>query len=349
MFNKTKISILFFIATLVISACASPAPQAAQPTAAEEPAPTEEATEVADSAYPVVITHKFGETTIAEKPERIVLVGLTEQDALLALGVVPVATREWWGERPGAIFEWAKDELGSAELPEVLPSAEINFEQIASLNPDVIIGLYAGLTQEEYDTLSKIAPTVAQPAEYPDWGIPWQELTRTVGLIVGESERAEELIAEVEAKFAAARQAHPEFAEKTAIVVSSWGYPDSFWVYSSKDVRAQFLTELGFNSSPVFDEMIGNEFGASISREQVDLLNEANVAVWFVEQDELSDPLYQQLTISQEGRNVSINSYEPLAFAFSFNTVLSLPYVLDELVPQLAAAVDGDPATVYAP
>ena len=30
-----------------------------------------------------------------------------------------------------------------------------------------------------------IAPTIAQPGEYIDFGIPWQELTRTVGQVVG--------------------------------------------------------------------------------------------------------------------------------------------------------------------
>src|SRR5262245_38105575 len=60
---------------------------------------TPEAT-AAPAAFPVTSEHKFGATTITAKPERVVAVGLVEQDALLALGVVPVATREWYGARP---------------------------------------------------------------------------------------------------------------------------------------------------------------------------------------------------------------------------------------------------------
>ena len=37
-------------------------------------------------------------------PERVVVAGLREQDALLALGIVPVATTEWFGTRPGEVF-----------------------------------------------------------------------------------------------------------------------------------------------------------------------------------------------------------------------------------------------------
>jgi iron complex transport system substrate-binding protein len=35
-----------------------------------------------------VIAHKFGETRISGLPQRVVTVGLTEQDYVLALGVV---------------------------------------------------------------------------------------------------------------------------------------------------------------------------------------------------------------------------------------------------------------------
>src|SRR5918998_3590488 len=72
------------------------------------------------SAFPVTVEHKFGETTIEAEPKRIVVVGLREQDALLALGIVPVGTTEWFGEHEGAIFPWAEKALGNAKKPAVL-------------------------------------------------------------------------------------------------------------------------------------------------------------------------------------------------------------------------------------
>src|SRR3954453_11894932 len=62
-------------------------------------------------AFPVTIKNKYGDTVIKQAPKRIVLGGLVEQDALLALGVTRVATTEWFGDKPGALFPWAKAKL----------------------------------------------------------------------------------------------------------------------------------------------------------------------------------------------------------------------------------------------
>ena len=58
--------------------------------------------------------------------------------------------------------------------------------------------------------------------------------------------------------------------------------------------------------------------------------------------------IYRTLDVHTEGRDVFLSSSEPLGGATSFVTVLSLPFLLDGLVPRLAAAVDGDPATTVA-
>ena len=51
-----------------------------------------------ESAFPVTIKHKYGDTTIEKAPERVVCIGLTDQDALMALGVVPVGITYWFGD-----------------------------------------------------------------------------------------------------------------------------------------------------------------------------------------------------------------------------------------------------------
>ena len=44
----------------------------------------------ANSEYPIVIKHAFGETVIESKPERVVTIQWANHDVVLALGVVPV-------------------------------------------------------------------------------------------------------------------------------------------------------------------------------------------------------------------------------------------------------------------
>lgn len=94
----------------------------------------------------VTVDHKYGSTEIPGSPRRVVTVGLVDHDAVLALGVKPVAITagEWAAAFPNGVAPWAQDHLGNAK-PEVLPDSEINFEKIAALKPDLITASYSGL------------------------------------------------------------------------------------------------------------------------------------------------------------------------------------------------------------
>jgi iron complex transport system substrate-binding protein len=297
-----------------------------------------------DAGFPLTIAHKYGETTIETVPERIVSVGLLEQDPLLALGVAPVGVTEWFGEYPSAAWPWAQPLLGDA-APEVVGDATaVDPERIQALDPDVILALYSGLTQEQYETLSGIAPTIAQPAAYVDYGIPWQELTRTVGAIVGKAAEAEDLVEGVEERFEQVKAEHPEFVGASAVVATPW---EGIFVYGPEDVRGRLLTSLGFSLPEGLVEATGAAFGGNLSEEAVDLLD-GDVIVWLdaASVEGYGGPLYDTLAVHTEGREVHLDSYaDPLGGATSFVTVLSLPFLLDGLVPMLAAAIDGDPAT----
>ena len=177
-------------------------------------------------AFPVTIDHKHGSTTIESAPRRVVVVGLREQDALLALGVVPVATTEWYGKHPGAIFPWAKDELGDAEVPAVLSQTDgVEIEKVAAQRPDLILAIYSGLTKKEYDTLSKIAPVVAQPKGEVDYGSSWQEETLITGKAVGKPGQARRLVQNTERLIADAAAEHPEFNGQAAAQVDDYQGP----------------------------------------------------------------------------------------------------------------------------
>ncbi len=307
-----------------------------------------------DGRFPVTIEHKYGSTVIPVQPKRVATVGLIEQDALLALGVVPIATTEWFGDHPGAIHPWARDALGAATLPAILRNSNtdgIQFERIAALQPDLILALYnVPATESDYGRLAQIAPTVVQPAGLADAAsVSWQELTRTVGRAVGQPQRAAQLVTEVEARFAEARNEHPEFARAAAVMVAPTG-DGNYDAYPPPDLGGEFLATLGFEVPSEIAELAGGQSFATISGERLDLLD-TDLLVWLVEnesqQDEIRDnPLYAGLEVATQGRDVFLNfESDRLADAASFQTVLSLPFLVDGLVPMLAAAVDGDPTT----
>lgn len=292
-----------------------------------------------------LIQHRYGETEVPGTAERVVTVGFTGHDAVLALGVAPVAVREWFGEKPYATWEWAQDELGEAE-PEVLPPTELDFERVAALEPDLILGVTSGMTQEEYDTLSEIAPTVAQPDEYVDFGVPWQEATRTIGRALGRESRAEEAVSEVEGRFEEVRAERPEFQDATA-VVALYGENGSFSAYGPEDTRGRFMSALGFELPEGIRELAGDQFFAEISEERLDLLD-ADVLVTIVPDGGRSaleeSELYRSLAVVREGRAIVLETTDPLAGALSFGSVLSLPYLLEEMVPRLSRALRGEEA-----
>lgn len=298
------------------------------------------------------IEHKYGSTRISGMPERVVTVGLTEQDYVLALGIIPVGTREWFGEYPGAVWPWAQDELGDGSLPAVLPVSELNFEQITALEPDVVLGVNSGLTKPEYDILSQIAPTVAQPSEYAAYGAPWQTITEVVGRALGRQQQASTLMPDIENQFDQVRAANPQFDGKTGLLAAIVDGGD-FYIYA-EGPAPRFLTSLGLALPPAAAGLFtgADRAPVQISQERLAVL-EADVLVLGLygasKEDVAGNPVYQGLDVARQGRDILLPERSLVNGALSFGSVLSLPVALDEMAPRLAAAVDGRPDTAVSP
>lgn len=300
-------------------------------------------------AFPVTIAHKYGETVIEQAPTRVVTVGLKEQDDLLALGLVPVGATKWLSQEDDQIVgPWARAALGDRPLPEALDATDgIPFEEVAALQPDLILALYAGLTAEQHDKLSQIAPVVAQPEDYIDYGIPWDVQAETVGRAVGQPAKMTELVAASRKALTDAAAAHPEFKGKTSMVVTPY---EGLFAYGAEDPRVRLLTDLGFVLPPDFDEVLakGSSFGGNISAERAEILD-VDALICFAEegdeQKQVETALFRRLDVATQGRAVWLRDADRATPPFSFLTVLSLPYLLEAFVPRVAAAVDGDPVT----
>jgi iron complex transport system substrate-binding protein len=295
------------------------------------------------AAFPATVTHKYGTTTVASAPKRIVVVGLTEQDVVLALGHKPIATTEWYGKQPYAVWPWAKAALGDAQ-PEVLSTSDgFQFERIAALRPDLIIGTNSGMKRADYDKLSALAPTIAPPKGEGDYFSPWDIQTQMIADALGQPEQGRQLIAEVKDGYAKAAGDHPEFAGKTATFSQNAFYDGLIYVYP-EDVNTEFLTMLGFEINPKITALphkASEQVG--VSAEQLPVID-ADVIVFATETpkdiDKLEQvPTFRALEAVKEHRAVYTDG--TLAGAIYFMTPLSLKYVLERLTPQLADAVVG--------
>ena len=325
--------LLLVLALAVLAGCGS--------SSDEEPAAAPAAE--ADTAFPATVEHQFGTTTVPAKPERIVVVGLTEQDTVLALGYKPIATTEWYGDQPHAVWPWAQDELGDAK-PTVLDASDgFQFEKIATLRPDLIIGVNSGMERADYEKLSRLAPTVPAGKGSTEYFSSWEQQVELVAAALGKPEEGRELVQGIKDDYAEAAAANPAFEGKTATFSQNGFYDGLLYVYPD-GLNTEFLTMLGFKINPKLTPLIENEGEqVTVSAERLGVID-ADVIVFATEQPSDVAALKKVPTFDTLGAvadNRAVYTDGTLAGAIYFISPLSLPYVLERLTPQLAAAVEG--------
>lgn len=300
-------------------------------------------------AFPVTIEHAFGATEIAEEPERVATWGWGSTEAVLALGVVPVAiAQQTYGSNDEGVLPWVADELDElgAETPAILTDdgEAPPYEELIEAAPDVILAPYSGITEEQYDLLSEIAPTVA----YPDaaWTTPWREVVTTVGTALGLEDEAQGVLDDLDAELAAKAEEHPELAGNTVAAV--WDVAGTFYVYTPEDSRVEFLSALGVEDAPSVAELQNGDspFFFTLSYEQLDQLDSDLILSYHDTQEEAdaflaSAPIGVIPAVSR-GQVAQVVGTELIA-AVSPPTALSLTYGLDELVEALSAAAEPAP------
>lgn len=293
-------------------------------------------TSSSSSGFPESIENEFGTTEIPEEPQRVVTVGFNDQDFVLALGVTPVGERELLGDYDATTRPWAEELLPAEDIPTV-GGEEIDLETVAALEPDLIVGVYSFMDETVYEQLSGIAPTLAQTDEYADGATPWQEQTLLIGQALGREDEAQELVDDVEGQFQQAVEDNPGFAD-TSIAVDLTGVGSGHYLLGKDDLRTQFFTDLGFDVP---------DTSTDVSPERLDLLDADVLAVNGYDQAAAdADTLFSSLDVVTQGRTVLLGTYAgDVSAALGFGSPLSLPFLLDEVVPALAAAADGDPAT----
>lgn len=321
---------------VTLSACSSSAPESTATTGGNP---------ASDDAFPVTIEHVYGETTIDEKPERVATVAWANHEVPLALGIVPVGMSKatWGDDDDNGILPWVEeklDELGG-ETPVLFDETDgIDYEAVADTEPDVILAAYSGLTQEEYDTLSKIAPVVA----YPDvaWGTSVDDMVEMNAKALGLEAEGESLIEDLHADADAALEKYSILKDKKVLFayfdpsdLSQIGY------YTAADTRPGYLHDLGLPLPAIVEENAdSDQFYLQVSAEEAQKFDDVDVLVTYGDDSTLAtlqaDPLLSKIPAIAEGRVAILPDATPIA-ASANPSALSIPWGLEDYLAILAA------------
>lgn len=336
-------------AALVLAGCGG-----SSAASGEDPAnsSTAEATSGGDAQraahFPVTIDSALGKATISEPPERIVTLGQGSTETAIAMGHVPVGIEKYpWGAGKHGYLPWVHEAVkeAGAKLPKQFTGGtELDIEAVAALEPDVILAPWSGITQQQFDLLSQIAPTVA----YPDkpWSTQWAEQIRIIGKALGEPEEATEEIAQIKDRFAQVRRQNPTFAKHTFAYTYTNG-PGTFGVYLKGEQRVEMLRKMGLELLPKIAEMPaqnGNWY-TELGLENVDTVKDADLLfTWYMDgksrKQLMKQPLYAGIPAIERGSVVAAKDHS-FVTASSMINPLTVPWSVDRYVPMIHEAI-GD-------
>jgi iron complex transport system substrate-binding protein len=289
----------------------------------------------------VTVKHMFGETTVPAPPKRVVSAGFTEQDDLLAVGVVPVAVTNWFGDQPFGVWPWALGKLGSAQPVVLNLDNGIQVDQIGALKPDLIVAVNAGLDADTYKKLSAIAPTIAQ-SDSDAFFEPWKDQAAAVGTAVFQGSQMKQLIAAVDDKFTNVAKNNPAFKDKKALLLAGSFFGGTLTA-TLPGWRTEFLTAMGLQVPDSIGAWAVDDHRAAIPHDKLaEAVDSADVLIWSTESDAdqaalLADPTVAALTATKTNRNIFTG--KNLAGAIAFGSPLSYPVVADQLPPLLSRAL----------
>lgn len=303
--------------------------------------------ESSSTEFPITIKHAYGETTITSQPERVVTLSWANQDAILALGVVPVgvSAANFGMMSENNLHLWTEEafnNLGETNPNVFNDETGWDYEAIAAAEPDIIVASYSGMTEEEYNLLSEIAPVI--PFLETAWKTNWREQTITNATAIGKKEEGEALVEETDALISDKLANYPELEGKTAAFF--WISQDdmsTFYAYLPADPRASYLNDLGFTTPESILSLASSteDFSVTISRENAELLNDVDIMVVYGDEGLLealkADPLMSQISAVKNDAVVLLDSTSILAAATT-PSILSIPYSIDDYLSALSEA-----------
>lgn len=281
-----------------------------------------------DEAFPVTVETGYGEITLTEKPERIVVLAAQYSDILGAMDVVPVVTSISPGladaDSVVAAFPWLEGvDLGDVDDTLIGADYAASLEAIAAYEPDLILANTWQVTEETFPRISEIAPTFT--GTYygnNDWNV----LTEALGVLTGEEEAAVAAISGLEDTYAEVRAQFPELEGLTYYTTrydtNGFGFGNGSWLD-------------GFGMKPGERQDNTQSSETPVSLENIDQVDSDFLSIWYWEADPATVHAHPGYAELPSVRNGLIHESSDMAFANATNSAgpLSLAWAIDQIVP----------------
>lgn len=334
------ISSIIIACALLVTGCSS-APEKSQ-----------EKTQSGGSAsvtYPITIKHAFGETVIEKQPKRVATISWGNQDVPLALGVVPVGvSKANYGKADeNGLLPWTGEKYKqlSQDKPFVFDDVDgLDYEAISKAQPDIILAAYSGITKEEYDLLTKIAPVVAYPTLA--WQTYWRDQIKINATAMGKKVEGDKLVSNLDKLIIEKTSKYTSIkGKKVAFCYFNSADLGKFYIYLQTDPRAAYLNDLGMVTPDSINKLAkgSNSFSVEISSENIDKLSDVDMIVTYGSGTLLkqlqADALLGKVPAIKKGAVAIVEDGSALA-ASCTPSALSIPATIDEYLKIIGEAAD---------
>ncbi|MBD2848470.1 iron-siderophore ABC transporter substrate-binding protein [Paenibacillus sp. IB182496] len=243
------------------------------------------------------ITHAMGDTEVPLHPERVVVLDNGALDSVLALGVTPVGAPSIIAVEDG----FASYLQGTESITNIGTVEQPSLETIASLTPDVILGL-KDTHEAIYEQLSQIAPTVFTEVG----GGQWEANLGVYGTVTGKEAEAAQLLEDLDAKIAELHSTLGDALETTEVSLLR-PRKDRVSVYLKPGFTGGVAEKVGIKRPALQDR--DDDFNFNVTEEQIADLDGDVIILFgreteqdYFEQKIKTSPLWQTLEAVQNDR-----------------------------------------------
>jgi iron complex transport system substrate-binding protein len=215
-----------------------------------------------------------GPVDVPVDPKRVVCIQPSASATLWDLGLTPVGVYD-----QGADYISPRYKERFTAAPKIGTSGQVNVEKVATLDPDLIIGVDYTWNTDVYTQLTKLAPTVIAPATT------WQAISRSTADAVNKVPALDVLAQQLTTRAGQIKQQYAAALARYRWDILQGGFDSGqFWVYGPKSDAGDILASAGVQFATASAQTPGNA-NRALSYERIDELTSADVIGFYANYD----------------------------------------------------------------